>query len=74
MQVKLHQQFHNKANFLMNERKEHFLECQKSKELKKSELKNMSMECKGFFNFILKRQSHEKVYKFLTWDGSFSLN
>jgi hypothetical protein len=22
----------------------------------------------------LKRQSHEKVYEFLTWDGSFSLN
>jgi hypothetical protein len=22
----------------------------------------------------LKGQSHEKVYEFLTWDGSFSLN
>jgi hypothetical protein len=24
--------------------------------------------------FALKGQSHEKVYEFLTWDGSFSLN
>jgi hypothetical protein len=26
------------------------------------------------FNVPLKGQSHEKVYEFLTWDGSFSLN
>jgi hypothetical protein len=24
--------------------------------------------------FILKGQSHEKVFEFFTWDGSFSLN
>jgi hypothetical protein len=27
-----------------------------------------------YINVCLKGQSHEKVYKFFTWDGSFSLN
>jgi hypothetical protein len=26
-----------------------------------------------FFQYALKGQSHKKVYKFLTWDGSFRL-
>jgi hypothetical protein len=31
-------------------------------------------DCFRMFAFYLKGQSHEKVYEFLTWDGSFSLN
>jgi hypothetical protein len=28
----------------------------------------------GLIKNTLKGQSHEKVFEFLTWDGSFSLN
>jgi hypothetical protein len=36
--------------------------------------KILSIGAKFIFSKTLKGQSHEKVYEFFTWDGSFSLN
>jgi hypothetical protein len=41
--------------------------------LKRDEKGKISTTTKQY-NYALKGQSHEKVYEFFTWDGSFSLN